>query len=150
MGANRSTTSQNFCTGIENVNDPAGGTGNTRTCEDTGTLHRIIDFVATDKDMTATYRGDANGAYLADGAMSYFEADVTLTAEFQNAADAGSGTISGDVTNIVAAGKSIAGSIELQEHSFADVLLMQLSRARPSAWLMANPTAATGRASSSE
>ncbi len=114
------TSSQNFCTGIENVNDPQGGTGNTRNCGDTGTLHNITDFVAEDKDMTATYRGDANGAYLADGNMSYFEADVTLTAEFQNAANTGSGSISGAVTNIVAAGKSIAGSVELQEHSFTD------------------------------
>ncbi|MDE0005055.1 MAG: hypothetical protein OXQ29_20390 [Rhodospirillaceae bacterium] len=114
------TSTQNFCTGIENVSDPAGGTGVTRTCGDTGTLHQITDFVAADKDMTATYTGDANGAYLADDNMSYFEADVTLTAEFQNAAGTGSGTISGDVTNIVAAGKSIAGSVELQEHSFTD------------------------------
>ncbi len=112
------TTTQNFCTGIENVSDPAGGTGVTRVCGDTGTLNQITDFVAEDKDMTATYRGDANGAYLADGNMSYFEADVTLTAEFQNAAGTGSGSIEGAVTNIVAAGKSIAGSIELQEPKF--------------------------------
>ena len=69
---------------------------------------------------TATYRGDANGAYLAGGAMSYFTANVSLTAEFVNDAGTGRGTIEGEVTNIVAAGKSINGSIELRETTLAD------------------------------
>ena len=114
-----STSAENFCVGIEG----SGVTGTTtRTCGTTDNLNEITGFVAEDKDMTATYRGDANGAYLASGAMSYFEADVTLTAEFQNAANSGSGSISGAVTNIVAGGKSIAGSIELQEHTFGNTI----------------------------
>ena len=119
-GSQEIPASNNFCVGIENTNDPAGGTGVTRTCAATDNLNLITGFVAEDKDLTATYRGDANGAYLADGNMSYFEADVTLTAEFQNAAGTGSGSIEGEVTNIVAGGKSIAGSLELQEQTLAD------------------------------
>ena len=119
-GSQEIPASNNFCAGIENVSDPSGGSGNTRTCVATDNLNLITGFVAEDKDMTATYRGDANGAYLADGNMSYFEADVTLTAEFQNAAGTGSGSIEGEVTNIVAGGKSVAGSLELQEQTLAD------------------------------
>ena len=98
----------------------------TRACVEPTSFSNISDFVADGKDVTATYRGDANGAYLADGEMSYFEADVELTAEFKNptgGADAeNNGSIEGEVTNIVAAGKSIAGSIELQKHTFADAI----------------------------
>ena len=83
-------------------------------------FNAVTGFVDTDKDMTATYRGDANGAYMAGGAMSYFTADVAFTAEFQNAGGVGKGSIQGNVTNITAAGKSIAGDIELQKHTFAD------------------------------
>ena len=119
-GSRTIRASNNFCTGIENVSDPSGGTGSTRVCAETTNLNQIIGFVAEDRDMTATYRGDANGAYLADGNMSYFEADVTLTAEFQNEAGTGTGSIEGEVTNIVAGGKSIAGSLELQEQTLAN------------------------------
>ena len=113
------TSAQNFCAGIENVSDASGGT-RSRTCADTQNLHLITGFVPLDKDMTATYRGDANGAYLAGGDSSYFTGDVTLTAEFVNAAGTGSGSIEGEVTNIVAGGQSMAGSIELQKHTFGD------------------------------
>ena len=80
-----------------------------------GTITSIVPNAGEQE--TATYRGNANGAYLAAGAMSYFEADVELTAVFRNGiagADPG-GNIGGEVTNIVAAGKSIDGSIELRE-----------------------------------
>ena len=86
-----------------------------------GTITSIVPN-AGDQE-TATYRGDANGAYLAGGAMSYFTAAVELTAVFQNAvagATGGSGKIAGEVTSIAAAGKSIAGSIELREITLAD------------------------------
>ena len=118
-GSQEIPASNNFCAGIENVSDASGGT-NSRVCAATDNLNLITGFVAADKDLTATYRGDANGAYLTDGNMSYFEADVTLTAEFQNAAGTGSGSIEGEVTNIVAGGKSVAGSLELQEQTLAD------------------------------
>ncbi len=97
----------------------------TRACVEPTGFNSIAGFVADGKNMTATYRGDANGAYLASGAMSYFEADVTLTAEFRNPTGGttnGEGSIQGEVTNIVAAGKSIAGSIELQKHTFEDAI----------------------------
>ena len=83
----------------------------------------ITSIVPAGEQQTATYRGDANGAYLASGAMSYFEADVELTAVFRNAVagtTGGSGNISGEITNIVAAGKSIDGSIELRETTLND------------------------------
>ena len=75
------------------------------------------------QDFTATYSGNANGAYLAGGDTSYFTAGVTLTAEFQNPTGGtgdGTGSIVGEVTNIVAGGQSMEGSIELQEQSLAD------------------------------
>ena len=56
--------------------------------------------------MTATYRGDANGAYLAGGAdASYFDGGrYELTAEFQNAGGTnvtGSNISRAQITNIV-------------------------------------------------
>ena len=112
----------NFCVGIEN--SAVTGT-TTRTCADTTGLNQIDEFVDDGQDFTATYTGDANGAYLAGTDTSYFTADVTLTAEFQNptgGTDDGSGSIEGSVTNIVAGGQSMAGSIELQEQSLGNTL----------------------------
>ena len=111
------TANSEFCTAAESF-------APSNVCA-TATLDfdAITGFVDPDKSTSATYRGDANGAYLADGTMSYFEADVTLNAEFVNdGGTTGRGTISGDITSIVAGGKSIAGSIELQEHTFADAI----------------------------
>ena len=74
--------------------------------------------------MTATYTGDANGAYIAGGDTSYFTGSVELTAEFINptggAATDNRGSIQGAVTNIVAGGQQMAGSIELQKQDFSD------------------------------
>ena len=90
------------------------------TCTDVSSFSNIEDFVDDGKDVSATYTGNANGAYLTDGTMSYFEADVTLNAEFRNPTGTGAGnetngSIEGAITNIVAGGKSVAGSIELQK-----------------------------------
>ena len=95
----------------------------TITCTQlTSGFNTITSIVPNPGDQeTATYRGDANGAYLAGGAMSYFTADVELTAVFRNGiAGADQGNIGGEVTNIVAAGKSINGSIELRETTLLD------------------------------
>ena len=137
-------------------------TTTTRVCGDTTGLNTIAGangFVEEGKDVTATYRGDANGAYIAGGETGYFRASVELTAEFQNPitqgninADDGEGSIQGSVTNIVAGGQSMAGSIELQKQRPLgdDISRPLLMMVRPSAWLTANPSAAHGRASFSE
>ena len=87
----------------------------------------ISRFVQDGKDITATYRGGANGIYIAAGETSYFTANVELTAEFQNpTSDApgtttpladGTGSIQGGISNIMAGGKRIEGDIELQKLS---------------------------------
>ncbi|MCY3822827.1 MAG: hypothetical protein OXG62_03035 [Nitrospinae bacterium] len=118
------TSGYNFCTAadVADATNAAGEVTLTRSCGITNGLHTITTLVDTAKDKSATYRGDANGAYLAGGAMSYFTADVELTAEFVNV----DGTlvtgskISGAVTDIVAGGKSIAGSIDLKEVALID------------------------------
>ena len=93
------------------------------TCTDASSFTNIADFVAAGQDVSATYRGDANGVYLAAGATSYFEADVELNAEFNNpSVGTDNGSIEGEITNIVAGGQSIAGSIELQTHTFAETI----------------------------
>ncbi len=109
--------STNFCLSSE-----SGGPteGITRVCAAT-TLNRISGFVDDGKDFTATYRGNANGAYLAGSDTSYFTGNVTLTAEFKNPTGGttdGTGSIQGEVTNIVAGRQSMAGSIELQKQPF--------------------------------
>ena len=117
-GSQPIVNSHNFC-GVGEV--AAASTDTTgRACDQTQGLATISTFVDTDKDVKATYSGDANGAYLAGGAMSYFEADVTLNAEFVNENDVGRGSIEGEVTNIVAGGKSIKGSIDLISHTLGD------------------------------
>ena len=133
----------NFCVGIEGPTAPVSSTTGTtitttttRECDQTTGFDRISLFVKDGQDVSATYRGDANGAYLAGGETSYFRASVELTAEFQNptsdtpgqqtptAAD-GKGSIQGAVTNISVGGQSMAGSIELQKHTFADTITGQ-------------------------
>ena len=84
-----------------------------------GTITSIVPTAGEQE--TATYNGDATGAYLADGKMSYFEADVSLTAVFRNGiTGADPGNIEGQVTDIVAAGKNISGSIELRDTSLTN------------------------------
>ena len=128
--------SSNFCSGIEEAADTmsTSGSGDTlvttttvRNCDDTEGLSTIAGtngFVEEGKNVTATYQGDANGAYIAGGETSYFTGSVELTAEFQNpitqgnpTATDGEGSIQGAVMNIVAGGQSIAGSIELQKQT---------------------------------
>ena len=90
------------------------------SCTEATGFHQIANFVSADRDLTATYRGDASGAYLAGGLASYFTADVVLTAEFVNNGTTGSGSIEGEVTNITAGGKSISGSIDLISHTLGN------------------------------
>lgn len=117
-GSQPIAATDNFCVGTES----GGEDGNTtRTCGNTTGLNSISSFVDDGKDFTATYRGNANGAYLAGSDSSYFTGDVTLTAEFENPLTGDStGSIVGEVTNIVAGGQSMAGSIELQKQDLTD------------------------------
>ena len=86
-----------------------------KTCGVTSGLGTVAGVLADNTDKSYTYRGNANGAYMADGKASYFKADVSLEADFQDVAGTGSGTIGGNVTNITAGGNRIDGSIELQK-----------------------------------
>ena len=128
------TTAQSFCSGIEgdasgvatfNTQGATTGPSTRRICANT-TVNTIDAIVDDGKDLTATYRGNANGAYIAGGDTSYFTGIVELTAEFQNptgpatATNANTGSIGGAVTNIVAGGQSMAGSIELQTQPLTD------------------------------
>ena len=109
--------STSFCAAIE-----VSTSGNTTaTCS--ATNNTISGFVDDGKDLTAIYTGDANGAYIAGSDSSYFTGDVTLTAEFKNptgGTDNGEGTIQGAVTNIVAGGQLMVGSIELQKQDLVN------------------------------
>ncbi len=111
-------SSNNFCT----AGDVTDTTSLDRTCGETTGLNLISTVLADDTDKTYTYRGNANGAYLADGKASFLKADVSLTAEFQDAGGDGSGSIGGEITNITAGGNRIDGSIELQEQDLTDDL----------------------------
>ena len=95
-------------------------------CAVTDGFHSISSFVDDGKNVNATYRGSANGVYLAAGNTSYFNANVELRAEFQNPTGGttdGAGSIEGEVTNITAGGQPIEGSIELQKPAaFVDTL----------------------------
>ena len=155
-GSQPIVTSSGFCVGIENSGATVTTSGTTtttttRTCADATGFDRISGFVKDGEDVTATYQGDANGAYIAGGETGYFRASVELTAEFQNPTgdgQDGEGSIEGAVTNITAGGQSMAGSIELQKQPLPDLDNMKLLKmVRPSAWLMGNPSAAHGRAS---
>ena len=115
----------NFCSGIEESTATVSGTTTTdRNCVQTTGVNTIEAIVKDGEDVSATYTGDANGAYVAGGDTSYFTADVTLTAEFQNptggAATDNEGSIQGEVTNIVAGGQQLAGSIELQKQTLGN------------------------------
>ena len=98
----------------------------TRVCTTDRSASNISDFVEDGRDVNATYRGQANGAHLAAGASSYFTATVNLNAKFMNPTGGGdtdsNGSIEGAVTNIVAGGQSIAGSIELQKQTFGNAI----------------------------
>ncbi len=124
-GQPTSSATSNFCSGNENSGESGTGTTSVtiRECGDTTGFNTISTFVKDGQDFTATYSGNANGAYLAGSDTSYFTADVTLTAEFQNPTGAGTdgrGSIVGAVTNIVAGGQRMDGSIELQEQSLGN------------------------------
>ncbi len=97
--------------------------GSARICNMADSASNIGDFVEDGRDVNATYSGQANGTHLAGGDSSYFTGDVTLTATFVNptdgAASDNNGSIEGAVTNIVAGGQSMPGSIELQKHTFS-------------------------------
>ena len=135
-GSQPITASSTFCSGIEENAAPTTSTSGTTTtttdrdCGATNGLNTIAgadSFVEEGKTVTATYNGNANGAYIAGGDTSYFTASVTLTAEFLNpitqgdmtAAD-GEGSIQGSVTNITAGGQQMAGSIELQKQDLTN------------------------------
>ena len=115
----------NACTNAEGTNttNASNEVTHTRTCTEPTGFDLISSFVQDGKDITAVYRGDANGIYIAGGETSYFTGDVELTAEFQNptSADAattdGTGSIQGAVSNIKAGGQRIEGDIELQKLS---------------------------------
>ena len=113
-----SAATHDFCS----VTDLTDTTALAKTCDPTGGFNSIASVLADNTDKSYTYRGNTNGAYMADGKASYFKADVSLTAEFQDVGGAGSGTIGGDVTNIMAGGQRIDGSIELQKQNLTDDL----------------------------
>ena len=123
-----SNATPNFCGSNEGTASPGtsttptgGTTTTTRICGNTAGFNTIAGdtgFVKDGQDVKATYNGNANGVYLAGSDTSYFTADVKLDAEFRNPTGGdtdGEGSIVGAVTNIVAGGQQMAGSIELQK-----------------------------------
>ena len=60
----------------------------------------------------ATYNGVANGLYSAGGMVQYFDADAMLEADFGGATNVG-GKISGSISNVMAAGQAVDGSLTL-------------------------------------
>ena len=88
-----------------------------KTCTATSGLDTVASVLADNTDKSYTYRGNANGAYMADGKASYFKADVSIEADFQDVGGTGSGSIGGEVTNITAGGERLDGTIELQEQT---------------------------------
>ena len=120
FGSQPITAAHNFCGPGEGA---AAGTATlARVCGETSGLATISTFVGTDKDVKATYRGDANGTYLADGKASYFDADVEFRAEFVNEGGIGSGSIEGEVKNIKAGGESLNGDIDFIRYSLPDLI----------------------------
>ncbi len=112
-----STATHDFCSVTDLTDTPALA----KTCDTTGGFNSIASVLDNNTDKSYTYRGNANGAYMADGKASYFKADVSLTAEFQDVGGTGSGSIGGAVTNIMAGGNRIDGSIELQEQTLTRI-----------------------------
>ena len=130
-GQPTSNATPNFCGSSEGTASPgvsteSGTTTTTRICGNTAGFNTIAGtngFVKDGQDVKATYNGNANGVYLAGSDTSYFTADVTLTAEFRNPTGGdtnGEGSIVGAVTNIVAGGQQMAGSIELQKQDLGN------------------------------
>ncbi len=86
-----------------------------------------VFIVSPELKGTATYNGDASGLYSAAGMVEYFDADVSLTANFggtvgadnspANAANDGLliGAVTGTVSNIRAGGMDVAGSLTLEK-----------------------------------
>ncbi|MCY3823242.1 MAG: hypothetical protein OXG62_05180 [Nitrospinae bacterium] len=116
-----------LCSGLDGPTNPTsstvGTTTTTRTCANPTEFNQIVNLVDDGKDFTATYTGDANGAYIAGGETSYFTGSVSLTAEFINPTGGttdGRGSIQGAVTNITAGGQQMAGSIELQKQTLGN------------------------------
>ena len=69
---------------------------------------------------TATYNGVANGLYSAGGMVQYFDADAMLEANFGGATNTDPlGAISGSISNIMAAGQSVDGSLTLERANIA-------------------------------
>ncbi len=110
------TASHDFCSAADLTDTDALN----KTCSETSRLGTIAGVLTNNTDKSYTYRGNANGAYMADGKASIFKANVSLTAEFQDVAGTGSGTIGGNVTNITAGGNRIDGNIELQKQDITD------------------------------
>ena len=84
--------------------------------------YKYMSRLPDDQDVTATYRGDATGAYLAGGAIRAISRRTsTLTAVFRNPKlpvrhDGSGGNIGGEVTKIVAGRKiESTAAIELRE-----------------------------------
>ena len=110
-GSQLIAASHNFCSAADLTDTAALD----KTCEDTSGLNTVASVLADNTDKSYTYRGNANGAYMAAGKASYFKADVSIEADFQDVGGTGSGSIGGAVTNIMAGGQRIDGSIELQK-----------------------------------
>ena len=114
------TATNNFCT--------AGDVTGTRECTTpTNNTNVIAGFLGVNESESATYTGGVNGAYFAGGKASHFNANVSLTASFvrgsdnaDNTANVDGSKISGEITNIVAGGNSITGSIDLKEQALGN------------------------------
>ena len=62
---------------------------------------------------TAQYEGKAAGVHSTDTAVDFFHGDVTLDADFDAGSTDSTGTITGSVHNIMAAGRPVGHDIEL-------------------------------------
>ena len=117
------TTIVTRCGATEGTSTASVISGSVRVCNMASSASNIGDFVENGRNVPATYSGKANGTYLAGSDSNYFTGDVTLTAEFRNPTTGdNTGSIEGAVTNIVAGGQRMDGSIELQKHTFADAI----------------------------
>ena len=117
------TTIVSRCGATEGTETASVISGSVRLCNTDSSASNIGDFVEDGRNVDATYSGKANGTYLAGSDTSYFTGDVTLTAEFKNPTTGdNSGSIEGAVTNIVAGGQSMPGSIELRKHTFGNAI----------------------------
>lgn len=62
----------------------------------------------------ATYNGVATGLYSTGGMVQYFDADAMLEADFGGGSGTTFGRISGSISNIMAAGQAVDGSLKLE------------------------------------